>query len=77
MTKQPNVIPKKYKLKKSNNKGGPIVKKETPNNGVINIIAGTIPTNVLSKAVVVSAVMISLILMVLQKICKISTPNFF
>ena len=61
VTSKPNVVPKRYKLKKSKNRGGPISSKETPNNGLIRIIAGIIPINVLNKAVDVSAVIISLI----------------
>ena len=61
MTSKPNVVPKRYKLKKSKNRGGPICNKETPNNGFIKIIAGIIPIKVLSKAVDVRAVIISLI----------------
>ena len=34
---------------------------ETPNSGLINIIAGTIPINVLIRAVKVNAIIISLI----------------
>ena len=47
-------------LKKEKKSGGPISNKETPNNGFIKIIAGIIPIKVLSKAVEVSAVIISL-----------------
>ena len=53
-------MPKRYKLKKSKNSDGPIFNKETPKNGLIRIIAGIIPINVLSKAVDVNAVIISL-----------------
>ena len=60
VTSKPNVVPKRYKLKKSKNRGGPICNKETPNNGFIKIIAGIIPIKVLSKAVDVNAVIISL-----------------
>ena len=59
VTSKPNVIPKRYKLKKSKNRGGPISSKETPKNGLIRSIAGIIPINVLSNAVVVRAVIIS------------------
>jgi len=48
-------------LKKSKNNGGPIVNKETPNSGLIRMIAGIIPIKVRKRAVVVSAVMTSLI----------------
>ena len=51
MTSKPNVVPKIYRLKKSKNNGGPIFNKETPNNGLIKIIAGTIPINVLNKII--------------------------
>ncbi len=61
VTNKPKVVPKRYKLKKRKNRGGPIFSNETPNNGPIRIIAGIIPINVLSKAVEVSAVIISLI----------------
>ena len=53
-------INKIYKLKKSKKSGGPMSNKETPNSGLIIIIAGIIPINVLSKAVLVRAVIISL-----------------
>ena len=61
VTKIPKVMPNMYKLKKSKNRAGPIFKIETPNSGLINIIAGTIPINVLSRAVKVNAIIISLI----------------
>ncbi len=61
VTSKPSVVPKRYKLKKSRNKGGPMFNKETPKSGLIRIIAGTIPISVLSKAVEVKAVIISLI----------------
>ena len=61
VTSIPKVVPNKYKLKKSKNKDGPIFRMETPNNGLINITAGTIPINVLINAVKVKAVTISLI----------------
>ena len=61
VTKMPKVVPNMYKLRKSNNNAGPIFKIDTPNNGLISIIAGIIPINVLSKAVVVNAVITSLI----------------
>ena len=61
VTSRPNVVPKRYKPKKSKNSGGPISSRETPNSGLIRIIAGIIPIKVLNKAVVVSAVIISLI----------------
>ena len=49
------MVPKRYRLKKSKNNGGPNFNRDTPNNGLISIIAGIIPINVLSKAVVVNA----------------------
>ena len=48
-------------IKKSKIKDGPKLNNETPKNGVAIIIAGTIPINVLNRAVAVSAVIISLI----------------
>ena len=61
-TIKPRVIPNTYKLIKSRNSAGPKFNKETPKNGDARSTAGTIPINVLIKAVAVSAVMISLIL---------------
>ena len=61
VTKIPKVVPNMYKLKKSKNRAGPIFKIETPNSGRINIIAVTIPINVLSRAVKVNEIIISLI----------------
>ena len=61
-TSKPSVIPNAYKLNKSRNNEGPKFNKETPKKGEANSIAGTIPINVLIKAVAVSAVMISLTL---------------
>ena len=49
-----------YKLKKSKNNGAPKFIIETPNKGLINKTAGTIPIKVLTRAVNVSAVIISL-----------------
>ena len=60
VTNRPNVIPKRYKLKKSKISDGPKLNMETPKNGVARKIAGTIPINVLNKAVTVRAVIISL-----------------
>ena len=63
VTNNPNVVPNKYKLKKSRKGLGPILNKETPNSGLIKIIAGTIPIIVLIKAVDVRAIIISFTLM--------------
>ena len=60
VTNRPKVIPKRYKLKKSKINEGPKLNIETPKKGVARSIAGTIPIKVLSKAVMVSDVMISL-----------------
>ena len=60
VTNSPSVIPKRYKLKKSKISEGPKVNIETPKKGVARSIAGTIPIIVLSKAVAVRAVIISL-----------------
>ena len=59
-TSRPSVIPKRYKLKKSNISDGPKLNMETPKKGVASNIAGIIPIKVLNKAVTVSAVIISL-----------------
>ena len=61
-TSKPKVIPKVYKLSKSNIKGKPKFNKETTKKGDASNTAGTIPIKVLIKAVAVSAVIISLIL---------------
>ena len=61
VTSRPNVIPKRYKLKKSKINDGPKLNMETPKKGVARRIAGIIPINVLNKAVAVRAVIISLI----------------
>ena len=60
VTSKPNVIPKRYKLKKSKINDGPKLNMETPKNGAARRIAGIIPINVLNKAVAVRAVIISL-----------------
>ena len=60
LTNNPSVIPKMYKLKNNNNKGKPNFKIETPNNGEVNIIAGTSPIKVLISAVKIKDVIISL-----------------
>ena len=62
MLRNPNVIPKIYKLSKRSNKAGPKSNKDTPKNGEARSIAGTIPIKVLIKAVAVSAATISLTL---------------
>ena len=61
-TRSPSVIPKVYRLNKSSIRAGPKSNKETPKKGEAKSIAGTIPIKVLTKAVAVRAVMISLIL---------------
>ena len=61
VTSRPNVIPKRYKLKKSNTNDGPKLNIETPKKGVASNMAGITPIKVLNKAVTVSAVIISLI----------------
>jgi hypothetical protein len=60
VTNKPNVIPKRYKLKKSKINDGPKLNIETPKKGDARRTAGTIPINVLNKAVAVRAVIISL-----------------
>ena len=60
VTNRPSVIPKRYKLKKSNISDGPKLNMETPKKGVARNIAGITPIKVLNKAVTVSAVIISL-----------------
>jgi len=60
-TSRPSVIPKRYKLKKSNINDGPKLNMETPKKGVASNIAGITPIKVLNKAVIVSAVIISLL----------------
>ena len=60
-TIKPNVIPKKYKLKNIKANGSPNSNIEIPNNGEVNNIAGTNPINALIRAVITSAVIISLI----------------
>ena len=62
VTNKPRVIPKRYKLNKSEINGKPILKIETPNNGIASKTAGTVPINVLNIAVNVKAAIISLIL---------------
>ena len=61
VTNKPKVIPKIYKLIKSKINGTPILKIETPNKGIANKAAGTIPIKVLTIAVKVKAAIISLI----------------
>ena len=60
LTNNPKVIPKIYKLKKSNNRGKPSFNIETPKRGEVKIIAGTNPIKVLINAVKINAMMISL-----------------
>ena len=59
-TSRPSVIPKRYKLRKSNINDGPRLNMETPKKGVASNMAGITPIKVLNKAVTVSAVIISL-----------------
>ena len=61
VTNRPRVIPKRYKLKKSKINEGPKLNMETPKKGVASNMAGITPIKVLSKAVVVRAIIISLI----------------
>ena len=60
LTNKPNVIPKVYRLRNSKSRGKPKFKIETPNKGEVKRIAGTSPINVLTKAVKISAMIISL-----------------
>ena len=59
LTNRPSVIPNIYKLKNKNKRGKPNFKIETPNNGAVNIIAGTSPIRVLIKAVKIRDIIIS------------------
>jgi len=59
LTNNPNVIPNMYKLKNNISSGKPNFKIETPNNGEVNIIAGTNPIKVLIKAVKINDTTIS------------------
>ena len=59
-TSRPRAIPKRYRLNKSNISVGPKLNIETLKKGEARSIAGTIPINVLTKAVAVNAVIISL-----------------
>ena len=59
LTNKPSVIPKIYKLKKSNKSGKPNFNIETPNKGDVKIIAGISPIRVLIKAVKIKATIIS------------------
>ena len=59
LTNKPKVIPKIYRLKNSKSRGKPSFKIETPNNGEVKRIAGTNPISVLTKAVKISAMIIS------------------
>ena len=60
LTNNPSVMPNIYRLKNNNNKGNPNFKIETPNNGDVNIIAGIKPIKVLTRAVKISEITISL-----------------
>ena len=60
LTNKPKVIPKIYRLKNSKSRGKPKFKIDTPNNGEVKRIAGTNPINVLTKAVKINAMIISL-----------------
>ena len=60
VTSSPNVIPKRYKLKKSKTNEEPKANMETPKKGAARSTAGIIPISVLNKAVAVRAVIISL-----------------
>ena len=62
LTNKPRVMPKIYKLKNNSSRGKPNSRIETPNNGDVKIIAGTNPIKVLTKAVKMSEIIISLIL---------------
>ena len=62
VTKSPKLIPNKYSANKSNTKGGPNSKIDTPNNGIEIKTAGTKPIKVLKIAVKVNETIISLIL---------------
>ena len=59
VTKSPSATPKIYKVIRRNIKGNPILKIETPNNGIAIIEAGTRPIKVLKIAVNVNAAIIS------------------
>ena len=63
VTNNPRVTPKIYKVTKRNINGNPILKIDTPNNGIAIIEAGKRPIKVLKIAVNVKAAIISLILM--------------
>jgi hypothetical protein len=62
VTKRPNVTPKMYNVINKNIRGVPILKIETPKNGIASSAAGTKPIKVLNIAVNVNAAIISLIL---------------
>ena len=59
LTKRPNVIPKRYKLRNNNIRGKPNFKIEIPNKGDVKRIAGTKPIKVLINAVKISERIIS------------------
>ena len=52
VTSKPNVTPKIYSVTNKKINGTPILKIDTPNRGEVNIIAGTKPIKVLTKAVI-------------------------
>ena len=60
LTNSPRVIPKMYKLKKRRRRGKPNFKIETPKRGEVKIIAGINPIKVLTSAVKINAIIISL-----------------
>ena len=60
-TNNPSVIPKIYKLKKRKANGNPKFNIDMPNNGEVNSIAGINPIRARIRAVITSAVIISLI----------------
>ena len=60
VTKSPKVTPKMYKIVNKKISGAPILKIETPKNGIASKAAGTRPIKVLKMAVKVKAAIISL-----------------
>ena len=60
VTNSQSVIPKRYKLKKSKTNEGPKANMETQKKGAARSTAGIIPISVLTRAVAVRAVIISL-----------------
>ena len=65
VTNNPKVTPKTQRLSNKKINGTPILKMETPNNGIASIAAGTKPIKVLNFD------------WGYKQIGKISTPNFF